>query len=163
MDESVYCMYLIVERNWKMLKRLSYIFLILVLVSINFGCATTPPTDEELANADYGTYISQEDAEEKAKIFLQTYLKNPSSARYKFKPVEKTFKQEGTDHYGSIRYGYFLYGKIKSKTRIGIYTGYKDYTFYFHNGELRAVYLEVQYYVYGEPGRFDTVLTRIDV
>ena len=53
------------------------------------GCAGGPPTQEELAKADYGTPISQEDAQERALEFLKRVLKDPDSAKIDWAPVSR--------------------------------------------------------------------------
>ena len=63
--------------NHKLRKKVYMLYLAGAFVVLVSGCASAPPTNEELANADYGLPISQQEAEEKACIFLKRYLKDP--------------------------------------------------------------------------------------
>lgn len=106
------------------------------------GCAGGPPTQEELAKADYGTPISQEDAQERALEFLKRVLKDPDSAKIDWSPVSPGWWREAPVHGGSLKFGYILNANINGKNSYGAYIGNKPYRFIFFNRTLTSVYAE---------------------
>ena len=112
------------------------------LLLLSFGCATTPPTAEEIANADYGVPVSQDDAETKASAYFHNRLKDPMSATYEWQPVYKGWITEAPIYGGHHRFGYRLDGQVNAKNSFGGYTGFKQYWLLFQNGEIVSVYGE---------------------
>jgi hypothetical protein len=121
----------LLRRNWEGVKRL------LVVLSLT-ACATMP-TQKEIDKADYGSPISQDLAEAKAKEFLSGYLKDPMSATYQWKAVYqgwfKGFRR-------ATVYGYILDGNINAKNSYGGYVGASPFRFVFRNGELVSAYMQ---------------------
>jgi hypothetical protein len=103
------------------------------------GCAG-PPTAEELAAADFGALISQENAESLADAWLDNYLKDPFSAQKRWQPLERGWIREAPIDGGSLIFGYRLAGEINAKNSFGAYTGFKTYIFMIRNGEMVGVY-----------------------
>lgn len=97
------------------------------------ACQTGPPTADELAAADYGTPITQEDAEAKATTWLGTVLKDPDSLRADWEPVQMGWQR---DFGGDLYFGYRLGGNINAKNSFGGYVGAQPYVFMFFNGAL---------------------------
>ena len=114
------------------------IFTMLLLSSCSFG----PPTLENLSSADYGSPISQQDAEAQAQQFLRRYLKDPDSASYEWNPVYRGWMREAPIHGGGLKFGYILDGNINAKNSFGGYTGLKPYKFVFYNGNIVSVYAQ---------------------
>lgn len=106
------------------------------------GCAASPPTAEELASADYGTPISQQEAEEKAKSWLKGHLRDPSSAEYEWGTVQQGWARTAPIEGGRLIWGYRLEARINARNGFGGYNGYKPYQFMFKNGELDGVWGE---------------------
>lgn len=98
-----------------------------------------PPTAEELASADYGLPIDQANAESQAEAFFLGVLKDPDSAQYQWNPVYKGYYRDAPILGGALTWGYLLEGGVNAKNSYGGYTGYKAYTFVFHNGEIALV------------------------
>ncbi len=123
---------------------LQLINLILVGIALllSLGCQAIQPSAEEIANADYGLHISQDEAEAKAVEYLRGRLKDPSTATYKWDPVYKSWLTEAPLAGGKNRFGYRLDGKVNSKNSIGGFTGFLQYWFVFYNGEIVSVYSE---------------------
>jgi hypothetical protein len=102
------------------------------------GCAsprkiTYQPSAEELANADYGMYPSN--YEEKIKNYMQTALKDPESARYRY--LMGPYKD--TNHADKKRDLIFLYRVkvfINAKNSYGGYVGEEEYFCDFLKGEV---------------------------
>lgn len=104
------------------------------------GCASGPPTAEQLANADYGTPISQVDAEAKATTWLRSVLKDPESAQIDWGQVEKGWARHAPIDGGGLIFGYKMDAQINARNSFGGYTGYKPYLFMFKDGELKNVW-----------------------
>jgi len=117
--------------------RFSLIFCLLLLT----GCATAP-TQKELAEANYGSYLSQEDAQTKAIIFLKEYLKDPESTKIEWGEFKKGWMREAPIFGCKLRFGYILKANINSKNSFGGYTGYKPYQFFFFNGSIVSIYAQ---------------------
>ncbi len=116
-------------------------FIALALLVIS-GCAGGPPTQEELTKADYGTPISQEDAQSQALEFLKRVLKDPDSAKIDWSPVSSGWWREAPIDGGGLKFGYILNANINGKNSYGAYIGYKPYRFMFFNGTLTSAYAE---------------------
>jgi hypothetical protein len=78
------------------------------------GCATAP-TQQELAEADYGSYPS--DYEQIIKNYMFTVLKDPESARYQFLNAPKTAWSSG---FGEKKFGYVVCAYINAKNSFGM-------------------------------------------
>lgn len=123
-------------------KRLYSFCIIGTLVVLVAGCASMPPTAEELARAEYGSPISQQEAEAKASAFLKQHLKDPDSAKIEWGTVQKGWMREAPIHGGQLRFGYILTANINAKNSFGAYIGYKPYQFIFLNGSVVSVYAQ---------------------
>jgi len=108
---------------------------ILAPVLLVFAAACqSAPTREQLASADYGTPIAQDEAEARATAWLQSVLKDPDSLRASWGRVEPGWQRDGL--FGGILYGYRLTGDINARNSFGGYTGSKGYIFMFRDGIL---------------------------
>ena len=128
-----------------------------LLVAVSFlmsallvGCASGPPTADELAKADYGSPISQQEAQSKAQSFIEGVLKDPSSAQYKWGTVGQGWARSAPIEGGKLTFGYKLDAQINAKNSFGGYNGYKPYMFMFKNGSLEGVWGEQE--IYGRYG-----------
>lgn len=93
--------------------------LLLVLLStiiLLTGCSGTP-TSEQLASADYGRY--PKNYEKVIKDYMQSQLKDPDSATYKFRNIPKS----GWSSLGKTLFGYRLCVEINAKNSYGGYVG----------------------------------------
>jgi hypothetical protein len=128
-------------------------FLAVPIIAVAFlvtaGCAGAP-TQEEISKADYGTPISQEDAQRQAGSFLKRILKDPDSARVDFASVAPGWFREAPIHGGGLKFGYMLNAKVNGKNSYGAYMGYKPYRFMFFNGTITSVYAEQNLGTYGD-------------
>lgn len=106
------------------------------------GCVHAPPSAEQLTAADYGSPISQPEAEDAARAFLKRYLKDPESAEMDWGTVQKRWLREAPINGGKLKFGYMLTANINAKNSFGAYTGYKPYQFFFFNGTLVSVYAQ---------------------
>lgn len=102
-----------------------------IIVSISLcavvaGCAL-PPSKEELAGADYGSYPSNH--EQTIKNYMQRVLKDAESARYQFLNSPKT----GWNGFGGSKYGYVVCAYINAKNSYGGYVGNRMSYFMIRN------------------------------
>jgi hypothetical protein len=97
--------------------------------------------------ADYGSLIAEADAQAKAHAWLESNLKDPDSAKIEWRQFEKGWVRDSAidDGNGAAMFGYNLYAKINAKNGYGGYTGYKQYHFFFRNGELIATWYEQEF------------------
>lgn len=115
--------------------------LLCVMVMMLGGCASAPTADE-MASADYGGPISQEDAKAKALALLKTTLKDPTSAEIDWGYVSTGWVRTAPLEGGRLMWGYILDAKVNSKNGFGGYTGYSPMKFLFRDGELQAAWAE---------------------
>jgi len=116
--------------------------LLMFVILVTAGCASGPPTQQELAKADYGTAISQEDAQRAANEFLKRVLKDPDSARIDWSPITSGWIREAPLHGGGVLFGYVLNASFNAKNSYGAFIGYKPYMFLFYNGIIKSVYAQ---------------------
>ncbi len=109
---------------------------------VSLGCASGPPTAEELAAADYGLPISDEEAQRDAERWLSRQLKDPMSAQYQWGKVYKGWIRHAIIYGGRVEYGYRLDASVNAKNSFGGYTGFKAYQFLFRDRVLQTVYGE---------------------
>lgn len=102
------------------------------------GCAaTTPPTPEEQQAAYYGKVISQEEAEQIVKTYVESRLKDSSSAQYAgFTQVEKGYLKSGLIYGGNVYYGYRINVNVNAKNSYGGYVGFQPYVFVLRDGRV---------------------------
>ena len=114
---------------------LSFVFVLSVL---SIGCASAP-SQEQLDTADYGSPISQLEAERKAKVWLKGHLKDPNSAEIDWGVVEPGWIRDAPIQGGGFVFGYRLDSQVNAKNSFGGYTGYKPYIFLFYYGEFKRI------------------------
>ncbi len=103
------------------------------------GCMRATYGTALVTNADYGRPISQEEAESGAKLFMKTYLKDPMSAQYDWKPVTNAWVHMQPTAFNPRIYGYALEGLVNSKNSYGGYVGFSPFRFFFRDGQLKQV------------------------
>jgi len=92
------------------------------------GCASTQPTSEELAAADYG--VRPENYETIIKKFMSLVLKDPESARYQFREPYKGYTKRPLIQGGGVdKFGWMVEVYINAKNSFGGSTGSKEYKF----------------------------------
>lgn len=104
--------------------------LMLVVVMIVLAGCATPPTEQELASADYGAYPG--DYEQVVEGYMQSILKDPDSARYEFLNSPK----KGWAGIGNKRFGYVVCANINAKNSFGGYTGNRLNYFFIKDGSV---------------------------
>lgn len=107
------------------MKRTTLFAMVLALV----GCVT-PPTQEELAAADYGLY--PHDYETIIKTYMSRVLKDPDSGRFEFLNAPKT----AWNKLDGLQYGYAVCANINAKNSYGGYTGFQMSYFLIRNGRV---------------------------
>lgn len=116
--------------------RIGAVFLAAALIA---GCAS-PPTQQEIASADYGYEPNQYQAEKDVKQFFGRYLKDPYSAQYQFGDVYKGYFVGSAFEGRKLMAGYLLDASVNAKNSFGGYMGNKQYKFLFRNGVMQGVW-----------------------
>lgn len=113
----------------------AYCFFIVVTIALLAGCASGP-TPQDIANADYGSPIAQDQAETRIKQYFNGTLKDPYSAQYQFSPVQKGYIIGSAVEGKPLFAGYLISVNVNAKNSYGGYTGNQGYQFLFQNGAL---------------------------
>ena len=103
------------------------------------GCATAP-SHQTIANANYGRVVTQTECEEIVTKDIQSFLKDPSSAKYDFGVCHKGWQASPLLLGGGTKFGYILDTDINAKNSFGGYTGAKTYKFIINNGIITGRY-----------------------
>lgn len=101
-----------------------------------------PPLASAQENVENGPPITQEDAEAKAKEFLDGVLKDPYSAVYSWEPVQAGWWKDGLLYGGKKHVGWVLKGTVNSKNSYGGFVGQTPIAFVFRDGAITAAYME---------------------
>lgn len=105
------------------------------------------PTQAELASAEYGV-MPREEQNAQIRATMETLLKDPESARYRFSPPEKHWIRQSelnadvkASAFGqSHLFGWRVDFGLNAKNGFGGYSGEKPYRAFFENGELRGIF-----------------------
>jgi len=122
-------------------KAFSGISVVLITLLIGaFGCATGVPQPTQMAQLDYGQPLTI-DYQTAIKSFMDTQLKDPESARYRFSQPRQGWAKEPPWLFNGPGYtGYFVSADINAKNSFGGYNGAKPYLFVFKNNQLVKAY-----------------------
>lgn len=105
-------------------------FLCISFVALSlFGCQTwslpPDPPAETILKANYGGYPN--DYQKDIMNYMTNYLKDPSTALYKFSKPTKAYLLLSNQN--EPIYGYVVYADINAKNSYGGYTGYQRYVY----------------------------------
>lgn len=117
-----------------MLAKLYRLFSILTFIALA-GCASGP-TPQDIAGADYGPVMEQDQAETRVKQYFNGTLKDPYSAQFQFSRVEKGYIIGSAFEGKPLYAGYIVTVNVNAKNSYGGYTGNQGYQFLFQNGLL---------------------------
>ena len=120
------------EINTRRITTFCLLFDCLLLIFFVSACMTVP-TQQDIANADYGEYPS--DLERIVTDHLKNVLFDPDS----LKNLQITGLRKGWSHtnYGKdIIYGYWVDVSCNAKNRFGGYIGQKSYCAFIRNGHV---------------------------
>ena len=96
--------------------------------------APTPRPSEEAFDAP------PTEPEAKARTFIESKLRDPESARYRFGTLTKAYGAYGVWNNTLPWAGYLIPVDVNAKNGFGGYTGFKPYVVYFQMGEpIRAI------------------------
>ena len=96
------------------------------------GCASAPPL-----SADYGTPPTNYEA--KIKHDIDSVLRDPGSAQYRFSEPAKGFKY-GDFHAAVTWTGYLVPFEVNGKNAYGGYTGFSPYVAIFDGNQVEKIY-----------------------
>lgn len=104
-----------------------------LLILLLAGCATMP-TQQEIANLDYGALLTI-DYESVIKDYFEKVLFDPYSAHYNFDYPQTYWLKQPPLLGGGIYAGYMVFVSVNAKNRMGGYVGMKEYGFLFKNNQ----------------------------
>lgn len=116
-----------------------------LLACVLLGGCVTGPSAEQLANADYGEPIAEDEAKAKAERWIRGVLKDPESARFEWHRFGKGWVHNGLAYGGGYTFGYLLVGDVNARNAFGGYVGRRKYQVVFRDGEIVGVWAERPY------------------
>jgi hypothetical protein len=110
---------------------------VLAVGSALSGCATPPATVTQ--NADYGQFPT--DYKLSVRSFLQTYLKDPESARVRYltEPIKAYNRAAPIAGGNPLQFGYLVVVGVNAKNSYGGYTGEQPMRLLIKDDIVRAV------------------------
>ena len=115
--------------NLRKIIQLKKNLIIFALSLLTNGCAIRP-TEKEIEIADYGSYPNE--YEQIIRNHMETFLKDPESARYKFLNSPKP----GWNGIGGNKFGYVVCANINAKNSFGGYVGNRMSYFMIRNDRM---------------------------
>ena len=106
---------------------------LLVIAIMLSGCASAP-TEEQLANADYGSYQSPEDCIRVAEEVIANSLKDPFSAIFRHSTCRTGYWSSVPIFGMPVAFGYTQSGTVNGKNSYGGYVGARSYRVLVKNG-----------------------------
>jgi hypothetical protein len=103
-------------------------FVALLIACLSLAGCVTPPTQQQIESADYGTYPGE--YKEVITKYMRHRLKDPDSAKYEFLNAPK----EGWNGMGGKHFGYVVCAAINARNSYGGYTGAQLSYFMIKNG-----------------------------
>lgn len=94
---------------------------------------------ETVAGANYGSQITQEEAQAQARAFMKTYLKDPMSAQYDWDTLKPAWIHMVPTAFNPRVYGYALEALVNAKNSYGGYAGFTPFRFFYRDGQLKQV------------------------
>lgn len=110
-------------------------FLMILALATLAGCAAGP-SPQDIAQADYGFPVEQDQAESRIKQYFSRTLKDPYSAQYQFSQVEKGYMVGNVFDGRKLYAGYIISVNVNAKNSYGGYAGAEGYQFLFQNGAM---------------------------
>ena len=108
--------------------------LMLMLLGLTLiGCASAP-SQEEMANADYGSYQSPENCVLVAESKIRSTLKDPSSAQFSHGRCYQGYWSSVPILGMKAAFGYMQQGTVNAKNSYGGYVGARSYNALIQNG-----------------------------
>jgi hypothetical protein len=112
---------------------------ILILVGVMLASCGTPPTAEQLRNADHGAPPGP-GHQQVIKDWYAERLIDPTSPLYTFGTPVRGYTQENPIYGSKLEFGWIVCGTVNAKNRMGGYTGREAFFTLFKNDELRFIY-----------------------
>lgn len=97
------------------------------------------PTDATLTAGDYGSEVDQTSAQQAAQGWLELHLKDGESARYQWGNIQRGYAKDALVSGGDLHFGYMLPVMVNAKNSFGGYTGFEQWGFLFHDGQMIRV------------------------
>ncbi len=104
-----------------------------VVISLLLSACVSAPTPQQLASADYGRNLSQQECVSIAEGFLKSKMLDPDSAKLKH---SECFKSWWGGALVNTEYGYIQNGLVNGKNIYGGYVGDKHYQILIRNNSV---------------------------
>ena len=108
-------------------------------VSLSFvlvmGCATAPPTEQQLAAVQIGAPPA--DPEPAIRAYLSSVLKDPGSLRLRVDALKRGWYRSGP--WSEHRFAWMVPCGVNARNGFGGYTGEEPWSFFFLNDRLVAI------------------------
>lgn len=99
------------------------------------GCASAP-SQQQIANADYGSPMSVDQCKSIAEQDITNQLKDPSSAQFKNEPACQKGWMSSAPLLGlKAAFGYLQKGEVNAKNSFGGYVGFRPFMVLIKNGQ----------------------------
>ncbi|MCG2739114.1 MAG: hypothetical protein L6300_02615 [Syntrophaceae bacterium] len=105
-----------------------------LLILLVAGCATIP-TQQEIANLNYGEPITI-DYQSVIKDYFEKVLFDPYSAHYDFGNPRTFWMKEPPLYGGGLYAGYMVIVGVNARNRMGGYVGMQEYGFIFKDNQI---------------------------
>lgn len=112
---------------------------LLAAAALSLAACATPTLQPPPPNLDYG--IAPENPEAEIRAYMETVLKDPESARYKFeKPYKAYANRRAIDGGMFVWHGYRVDFSVNAKNGYGGYIGFTPYFALFRDGKVTRAY-----------------------
>lgn len=124
-----------------------YLMAVVLVAVVNWGCKHTyyalgvackRPSVEAQNSADYGSPITQVQAEKLVALYMEQSLFDAYSAYFKFSKLRTGYYQSRKNNC-LVTYGYFILFAVNAKNRYGGYTGYQQRRAWIRNGYIHSL------------------------
>lgn len=110
-----------------------------VVLALGLASCGTPPTAEQLRNADHGAPPGP-GHQQVIKEWYAERLIDPTSPLYTFGTPVRGYTQENPIYGSKLEFGWIVCGTVNAKNRMGGYAGRETFFTLFKNDELRFIY-----------------------
>lgn len=123
--------------NGEVMNRTRFIALVCVVFALSLaGCASVP-SQQEIAEADYGNPMSAADCKALAQHAIASRLNDPGSAQFRNEqPCFKSWSSSAPLYGMEKKFGYLQKGEVNSKNAFGGYVGFRPYTVLIRDGRV---------------------------
>jgi hypothetical protein len=120
--------------NWSMKKKFN--LLLCCSVSILLSACASAPTEEQLRNADYGSYQSPATCVQLVEARIRATMKDPYGAQFNHGSCIKGWVSSVPIMGLPVAFGYYQTGSVNGKNSYGGYVGFRPYLALVRDGRV---------------------------